>query len=85
MPLFNKALRKQNKALKNRIAELEQELIDVKNESDEHRGILLDVVDSYLEDRHLYDDFKKFVHAPRVVNIGVHKNKTLNIWRELEL
>ena len=79
-----KHLFKKNQLLKKQVKELKQELKDVKNESDEHRGILLDVLDSYLEEKHLHNDFKEYIAKPKKVNLDSTKNKTLEIWRNFK-
>lgn len=80
---INRSLYKENQSLKKQKSEVERELADFKEECN-GTGILLDVLDAYLEHKGLHDDFKEFIKKPHTVKLNFEKNKILEKWRELK-
>ena len=72
---LDRGLYKENKSLKKEIKELEDKLKNTDN------WLLLEVLNSYMKDKGLYNDFKKYAKS-YIVKYS-DKNELLDIFKEL--
>lgn len=87
MMLFDRALYKENKALKTQIEELKKQNQELKNQINVYKKrikidkecMLLEVINTYMKEKNLYEDFEHFLRT-YTGNAFQESNEVVKIW-----